>query len=142
MAARKSKRRRYFAPIDHESFKQVRLAARLSIESAAAFLQVTSRTLRYWESGRVRIPYAAFRLLRIHASGAVQAVGWDGWHFGRDGTLWSPEGHAFCGREMAYWWLLVAQARAFRETRDAQASRVPRVKSRPGEACPVCRSEA
>jgi DNA-binding transcriptional regulator YiaG len=43
--------------------------AGLSIEETAKALHVTTRTVRYWISGRVGIPYAAYRLVRILVGG-------------------------------------------------------------------------
>jgi transcriptional regulator with XRE-family HTH domain len=105
-------RRRY--PICPEAFRDARHRLRFSIEDAARLLDVTPRTVRNWESGRARIPYAAFRLLRLHAGAVVSVAGWEGWHFGADGTLWSPEGKRFKAVDLAYLWLTFAQARAWR----------------------------
>lgn len=125
MSRAKSKRRRPFAPVDRDAFRESRLTGRLSLADAATFLHVTTRTIRYWESGRTRIPYAAFRLLRIHVGGAVQAKGWEQWWFSPDGRLWSPEGREFRPELLAYWWLLVAEANAWRHA-TANAWREPR----------------
>lgn len=78
----------------------------------AKFLQVTVRTLHNWESGRASIPFAAFKLLRLHLRLELPGASWDGWHFSR-GVLWSPEGHGFNGKDCAWLSLLVRQARMF-----------------------------
>ena len=46
-------------------FKDARLFCMLSTIEAAKLLRVSERTLHNWEKGRVRIPYAAFKLMRI-----------------------------------------------------------------------------
>ena len=52
--------------------------------------QISERTVRNWESGRARIPYTAFKLLRLRLRDELP--GWDEWRF-EAGQLVSPEGH-------------------------------------------------
>jgi hypothetical protein len=85
----------------------------LSREDAAQLLQVSIRTLHNWCSGQVRVPFMAFKCLRLLHRQELPGKDWEGWHFSR-GVLWSPEGHGFSGRDSAWWSLLVRQARCFR----------------------------
>jgi Phage protein len=78
---------------------------------AAKTLQVSERTLHNWVSGKTAVPYAAYKLLRVLCFHEIPFVGWDGWHFA-GGKLWSPEGHAFTGKDSSWWSLLVRQARS------------------------------
>ena len=50
-------------------------------------LQVTARTIMHWEEGKTRIPYSAFKLLRIRANGEFLDGAWNGWVI-RGDTLW------------------------------------------------------
>ena len=47
------------------------------------FLHVTERCLRNWEAGRNAIPYAAYRLLRIHCGYQLPGASWRGWSISR-----------------------------------------------------------
>lgn len=89
-----------FVHVDREAFYVERRTASLSRKEAAAYLGVTVRTIRNWENGSCRIPYPAFKLIRMRAGGIVQAPGWEGWRFGRGGALYSP-----CGRSFESWQL-------------------------------------
>lgn len=42
-------------------------------------LFVTYRTLHNWESGRVQVPYAAYKLLRILTGYDLPGEAWMGW---------------------------------------------------------------
>jgi DNA-binding transcriptional regulator YiaG len=86
----------------------------LSVAEVAKLLQVTSRTVHNWFSGRVRVPYSAVKVLRLMKHMDMPAPGWDGWTF-HSGKLWSPEGRSFVATDGSWWSLLVRQARCFRE---------------------------
>jgi hypothetical protein len=94
--------------------------AGLSIEETAKALHVTTRTLRYWISGRVAIPYAAYRLVRILGRFELPDPAWAGWIM-HSGRLWSPEGHGFVPGDSNWWGRLVSQARLWREQYDREA---------------------
>lgn len=81
---------------------------------AAALLGVCVRTVRNWESRRRRVPYAAYRLLRILRNGELSGDAWNGWRLWGD-TLWTPEGIGLKAGEAAWWSLLVRCARAFQQ---------------------------
>jgi DNA-binding XRE family transcriptional regulator len=80
--------------------------------SIGKFLHVTPRTLRNWETGRVAIPVATLKLLRLLRRSELPGKDWAGWSFNR-GTLWSPEGHGFKGSDMAWLSRTVRQAQLF-----------------------------
>jgi hypothetical protein len=88
--------------------------AGLSIDQTAKALHVTPRTVRYWISGRVSIPYAAYRLVRILGRWELPDPAWRGWIM-HSGRLWSPEGHGFVPGDSNWWSLLVSQASLWRE---------------------------
>ena len=94
-------------------FRDFRWTANLSVADAAKLLRVSERTIHNWEAGRVRIPYAAYKLLRIVRGGEFAHPAWRGW-FVRGDTLWSPENHGFRPSDSSWWSLLIRQAHQFR----------------------------
>lgn len=109
------RRRPKFFPVCRAAFHLERRTAGLTQKETAALLGVTVRTIRNWETGAVRIPYPAFKLVRLRAGGIVHVPGWDGWRFGRDGALFSPEGHAFQPWELSQLRLVFRMAEHFRK---------------------------
>lgn len=83
-------------------------------QECAKVLRVTTRTLRYWEAAEVRIPHAAYKLMRVLASGRYLGDAWRNF-FVRGDVLVSPEGHEFAAGDLAWWSLCTRQAEAFRE---------------------------
>lgn len=81
----------------------------LSRAQCAQFLHVSLRTLHNWESGTHAIPFAAFKLLRIHCHMELPGAAWRGWSLSR-GKLCTPEGHELDPRDAAWWSLLVRRA--------------------------------
>ena len=104
-----------FVFVDRETFYHERRTAGLTRNEAAAFLGVTVRTIRNWENGAARIPYPAFKLIRMRAGGIVQAPGWEGWRFGRGGALYSPCGRSFLSWELYHIRHMFSMAQHFRE---------------------------
>ncbi len=100
--------------IDPDRFRTARQLARYSPAEAAAFLFVSVRTLQYWEKGQVRIPYSAFRLLRLRAGYDLIEPGWEGWCL-HSGKLWPPAGNGFEPWELGDLALLCTMARHWRE---------------------------
>lgn len=96
-----------------ERFWRARHVARLTQPQAAELLGVSLRTVRNWESGRTRIPYAAYKLMRVLRGGEIPGDAWAGYRVHGD-TLWTPEGRPIRAWESRWWGLLVAQARQFR----------------------------
>lgn len=101
----KSKAKRYkrkpYKPINPEEFRLIRLMNKLTTDDVAKLLQVTSRTVAHWECGSARIPYAAFKLLRMKANGEFLNQAWEGWTI-RGDSLYSPTGRAFKPYELTY----------------------------------------
>lgn len=119
--------------IDPESFYIARRRAGLTMVQAAEMLDVTTRTLRNWESGTTRLPYMAMRLMRV--MGGYELVGkkWDGWSFWR-GALWTPEGRRFEEHELRYVSTYIALARTFLKAKAQTSTTI--------EASPFVRGEA
>ncbi|MDI1253397.1 MAG: VC1465 family Xer recombination activation factor, partial [Thermomonas sp.] len=106
----------------------------LSVESCADLLQVSERTIRNWESASARVPYAAYRLMRVMRAGKVLGPDWAGFHVWR-GVLCTPEGHRFEPSDLVWQSLLVQQARAFREfMRERRTAENSAFSSAPGVA--------
>jgi len=78
----------------------MRHRAFLTIQQAAKLLDVIQRTLQNWENGRVRIPYTAYRVLKIKVGYGFDDEHYDDW-FARGDTLWSPKGCGFKQHELS-----------------------------------------
>lgn len=66
----------------------------LSQAKTAAYLRVSVKTIRAWESGREAIPFMAFELLRLvyeSAAFRLSHAHWDGWFIAKDGCFVSPD---------------------------------------------------
>nr|WP_103967501.1 VC1465 family Xer recombination activation factor [Nitrosomonas ureae] len=74
-------RRKPFKPVSYAKLRETRILSRLSVDEVAQMLRVTCRTVRNWESGRVQVPYAAFKLLRILTGYELPSDAWRGWMF-------------------------------------------------------------
>lgn len=85
----------------------------MGVSRCADLLRVSERTIRNWESGTVRIPYAAYKLVRVLRGGRYLADPiWQDYRvYGQ--VLITPEGHRFHAGDLAWWSLLVRRARAF-----------------------------
>lgn len=112
-AGRKGKRPRTQAVTPFQ-FRDTRLGCGLSVESAADLLRVTDRTIRNWESGASRCPYAAFKLMRIIRSGKVLTPAFGAAYVVGD-VLITAEGHRFHAGDLAWWSLVVRQAQLWRD---------------------------
>lgn len=84
----------------------------LCAPEAAKILHVSPRTIHNWATGHHAVPYSAFKLLRVMRYLEIPFEGWEGWFFCM-GSLYSPEGHRFSGKDSSWWSLLVRQARMF-----------------------------
>lgn len=91
-----------------------------SVADVARFLQVTPRTVHAWISGRVRIPFAAYKLLRVQLHYELPGDAWNGWCLSA-GRLYTPEGHELRPHDFTWWGLLVRKAAMF-STLYAQAT--------------------
>ena len=107
-------KRKPYRPISHDKFRHTRYMARLTQEEVACLLHVTARTVALWESGHTGIPYAAYKLLRIHAGYELPGDAWRGWSI-RGDKLWSPEGRGYSAGFLAYQWLAYAMAERWRQ---------------------------
>lgn len=94
----KTKKRKYISP---DEFYVARRKAGLTVKLAAETIDIDERTIRNWENGKSKIPYAAFRLIRLMAGYSIIGKGWENWSFWR-GKLCSPEGREFQEHEMHY----------------------------------------
>jgi len=101
--------------ISEDGFKLARERLRWNYTKAADFLWVSEKTIRNWESGRARIPYAAYRLLRLRAGHELTVCGWESWSIGHKGELVSPAGRCFEHKDLEFLSLIFAQARLWRE---------------------------
>jgi hypothetical protein len=98
----------------------MRLTCGLSVPVAAKILRVTDRTLHNWELGRARVPYAAYKLLRILRGWELPDPAWKGYRLQGD-TLWSPEGMGFKASDHRWWSLTCRMAAEFRVLVDLRA---------------------
>ena len=119
LRVRGSKRRRagkvpVGAFIDPDAFRLARGRAVLSREAAGAFLGVTERTIRNWEEGRSKIPYAAFKLLRCYSGFELRHPSWERFTFYKE-TLWSPDQRAYRADDLGQLGVILAKARYWSE---------------------------
>ena len=100
--------------IDPQDFADLRKQAGLTRREAAEELNVTPRTVQNWETGGARIPWMAYRMLRILRGQALPGVFWEGWTVrGRD--LCSPAGRSFDAVWLLHVENVFAQARLWRQ---------------------------
>ena len=107
----------HFPWADPEQFRIERKTAGLTQRKAADYLGVSLRTVRNWETGANRVPFPAFKLIRMRAKAIVHVEGWDGWRFARDGALVTPDGRSFQPWELQNLQLVVSLARRYVEDR-------------------------
>jgi DNA-binding transcriptional regulator YiaG len=77
-----------------ENFAYLRRAMGMTTNQCAAYLRVTDRTIRNWESGDVPVQFSAFELMRIVFESAAFKLShkeWDGWFISDEGQLVSPD---------------------------------------------------
>lgn len=110
-------RRKPFKRISPEKLRDTRIFSGFSKKEAAEMFHVTYRTWHNWESGRVQVPYAAFKLLRILTGYELPGEAWRGFWFAGD-ALWSPEGKKFTAPDLSYLSLTFAMARQWRIDRE------------------------
>lgn len=102
--------RRYICPQD---FRDLRRGSGLTRKDAAAALDVTQRTIQNWENSGARIPWMAYRMLRILRGYALPGQAWEGWTV-RGGELISPAGQSFDAAWLQDVGNVFAQARLWR----------------------------
>lgn len=104
-------RRRWIEPQD---FRDLRKQAGLTRREAAVTLDVTPRTIQNWETGGARIPWMAYRMLRILRGQALPGEFWEGWTVSQD-KLVSPAGHVFDAVWLLHVESVFAQAKLWRQ---------------------------
>ena len=105
--------------IDPSDFVLMRHRAFLKVGETARLLDVTPKTIENWERGRTRIPYTAFRVLKLKVGYVFDDEYFGEW-FTRDNILWSPEGRAFYAHELRYIGSYFWMARQWLAERQAQ----------------------
>lgn len=110
MSRRKSSRKY----ISAESFADLRKEAAMTRREAAKALDVTPRTIQNWETGNARIPWMAYRMLRVLRGYALPGVEWEGWTV-RGRNLFAPNGRPFDAVLLQNIELVFGQARLFRK---------------------------
>lgn len=103
--------RRY---IDPQDFRDMRRRADLTRKQAADLLDVTARTVQNWETGGARIPWLAYRMLRILTGSALPGKAWEGWTV-QDDCLIAPNGRWFDANSLEQIERVFALARLWRQ---------------------------
>lgn len=111
--------------VSPEGFRELRHACLLNRKACAAFLGVCERTIRHWDTGRNRVPWAAVKLLRLLRLGDLGALhpAWSGWLLHPDGDLVSGNGYRFAPWRLEAWPPLCEQARFWRADYAQRADR-------------------
>ena len=100
--------------IDPQDFRDLRHRADLTRKQAADLLDVTARTIQNWETGGARIPWLAYRMLRILTGCALPGKAWEGWTV-HDDRLIAPNGRWFDAGSMEQIERVFALARLWRQ---------------------------
>lgn len=116
-------------------FWEIRHCCGLSVAATAKLLRVTERTVLHWESGKYRVPYAAYKLLRCLRGGQLPHPAWRGWVL-RGEVLYTPEGLALRPVDGVWWSLLVRQAHQWRTEAWRLRVQAEQAKAAGGEAAP------
>lgn len=109
--SRRKASHRWISPQD---FGDLRRQSNLTRKQAAAALDVTPRTIQNWETGGARIPWMAYRMLRILRGYALPGVHWEGWTI-RNHQMFDPAGRSFDAVWLANVEYVFAQARLWRQ---------------------------
>lgn len=109
--SRRKTARRWISPQD---FADLRKQASMTRKEAAKALDVTPRTVQNWETGGARIPWMAYRMLRILRGYALSGVAWEGWTI-RNHELFNPAGRSFDAVWLENVEYVFAQARLWRQ---------------------------
>ncbi|MBN8264972.1 MAG: hypothetical protein J0M21_09995 [Xanthomonadales bacterium] len=102
-------RRPRIMSVTSAQFRELREFTGKTREDVSDFLGVSVRTVGNWETGAARVPYAAYKLLRVVLKGDTLHPGWEAYRFVR-GRLVTPEGHSFGQGDLAWLSLLVQRA--------------------------------
>ncbi len=90
----------------------MRQSLSLSRPATVKLLHITLRTLHNWETGKVRIPYAAFKLIRLFNSYEIFRPIWQDWRI-VGSRLVTPEGHALEAGNFHWLSLMARRSDAF-----------------------------
>jgi hypothetical protein len=90
------------------------LYSRMGLKPAdvAKLLHVSERTIHNWVAGSVRVPYSAYKLLKIQLHYELPGKAWEGWSFAA-GKLYTPEGYSLHPHDWSWWSLLARRAAMF-----------------------------
>jgi DNA-binding transcriptional regulator YiaG len=100
--------------IEPQDFCDIRHRADLTRKQAADVLDVTVRTIQNWETGGARIPWLAYRMLRILTGCALPGKVWEGWTVYGD-RLYAPNGRWFDANLLEQIEQVYAMARLWRQ---------------------------
>ena len=125
--------------ITASQFYDARVFSGLDREQAAEFLNVSVRTIGHWETGRARVSYTAFKLLRVYRHGDLIHPAWSACKINRRGALVTPEGHEIHAHDLTWLSLLCRRAAGFTDLlRQREAGRFPVAEEgRPAAAPPA-----
>jgi len=108
--------------VEPQDFRDLRRSSGMTRREAAKALDVTGRTIQNWETGGARIPWLAFRMLRILQGCALPGKDWEGWTVHGD-TLTAPNGRHFTANELQHIEQIFGMARLWRQTYSRKAVR-------------------
>ena len=100
--------------IEPQDFRDLRRQAGMTRLQAAKALDVTPRTIQNWETGGARIPWMAYRMLRILRGHALPGKDWEGWTIDGD-TLCAPNGRHFTAGELQHLEQVFSMSRLWRQ---------------------------
>lgn len=100
--------------IEPQDFRDLRKRDDMTRKQAADVLDVTVRTIQNWETGGARIPWLAFRMLRILKGYALPGKAWEGWTVCGD-RLYAPNGRWFEANSLEQIEQVYAMARLWRQ---------------------------
>lgn len=110
--------------IDPQDFRDLRRCADLKRYQAAELLDVTPRTIQNWETGGARIPWMAYRMLRILTGFALPGKAWEGWTVYRD-RLIAPNGRWYEANTLEHIEHVFGMARLWRQDYARRHARPP-----------------
>lgn len=113
--------------IDPQDFLDLRRRADLKRYQAAELLDVTTRTIQNWETGGARIPWMAYRMLRILTGFALPGKAWEGWTVHAD-RLIAPNGRWYEANTLEQMEHVFGMARLWRQDYLAKKQRKPAAK--------------
>jgi DNA-binding XRE family transcriptional regulator len=90
----------------------MRQSLSLSRPAVVKLLRVSERTLHNWETGKVRIPYAAYKLVRLFNSYEIFHPIWRDWKI-VGSRLITPEGHSLDAGNFHWLSLMARRSDAF-----------------------------